>query len=201
MDDTPLMGDIVPGANVSDESAATTDFSRPERYSLDIYRTLFNDLKSHRLGTEDDIDELKALSKWVKSCDMRANLHIKKARRFKWINQVLSFSAAVASGLAGVVSAMIETDTIRQDLGILVSVLSFAAAIFTVTDNSILDAPGKYREHKSADAGYGYLAGNIAVSLATYDRDSGMMDFKSASAALRFFHLAFLHLNDTSPDT
>lgn len=175
--------------------------STPDRCSLDIFRGLCDAIENDEtLAYPGDVEELVALSRWVGACDKRATIHVRKGRWFKCINELLSTLSAAAAGVAGVLSVMLETGALDTRYTIAVSVVSFVSAIAIAVNNSVLDAPGKYREHMSAEARYNYLASTIAVCLATYDTRSGMSDFTSARAALRFFLASVTHINDTSPD-
>lgn len=188
--------------NVSEENSVESEgiMVRPTTRALDIYKDLCLDVKTHSILIKEDEEELIALSKWIRAAENTAKRHLIKARVFKKINQVLSFLSILFAGISGIGSVMIETDTLSPRYAIVTSILSFVSATIVSINNSILDAPGKYREHMAAESDYNYLSTNIAVTLATYEKETGMSDFKTGKAALRFFHLQYLHLNDTTPD-
>lgn len=174
----------------------------PDTLSLDIFRDLCDIVagESDELKNQDDREELIALIRWVKSCETQARLHVLKGRGYKFINQTMSAFSAICAGISGVIAVMIETNVALEKWNVIVSMLSFMSMVAISINNSVLDAPGKYREHMAAEANYIHTAANIAVSLATYDVDKGMVDFASARSALKIFHLTVTHLHSTSPD-
>lgn len=174
------------------------EIKRPSNTGLDIYKHLTASAES--FSNISDLEELAALSRWVVKCEHKARAHLKKANFFKRANQILSFLAAITSGIAGIGSVAQETDIISDPYTLFIPIFSFFAAILISTNNSILDCPGKYKEHMIAEAGYAHAASTIAVTLATYDTQTGISDFKSTSAAVRSMHLMISHLDDTTPE-
>ena len=174
--------------------------NRPQRKSLDIYRSIVACVRQREFDPKEDSEEILALAKWVPSAEKRADAHLAKARKFKLINQCLSSMSILLSGAAGIISVMMEIGQSNEWLGIVLATVSFLSATCTALNINVLNSPGKYQEHMAAESDFTYLAANIAVCLATYDEESGMSDFNSAGAALRHFHVAYTHLIDTSPD-
>lgn len=177
---------------------------KPSNSGLDIFRTLRDDVNSETLMMPKDREELIAISRWIRVAEERAAAHLVKGRWFKFLNRILSFAAVILSSAAGSITAVTESELGENlkhlNLEIISSLFSFIAVAIITTNNSILDCPGKHREHMSAESGYNYVASNMAVSLATYDRELGMANFKTAAAALSYFHVTMTHLNDTTPD-
>lgn len=181
-------------------SSSVTDIARPSRIDLDIFRSLGADIRNKRILVPGDSEELQAIAKWVVSCDEKSMEHLTRSKTYKYLNQMLSFLCVIASGLSGILSVVMEIGVLDKRCMIATSVLSFAAACAVAVNNSILDAPGKYKEHINAENQFSFLARNMAVTLATYDSEHGAADFKSAAAALKYFHVGVTHANDKAPE-